>query len=208
MLAPWGKKKKKKPRQHIKKQRLHFADRSPSSQSCGFSSGYGWMVSWIIRTAERWRIDAFELWCCRRLLRVPWTERRSNQWFPKEINPKGNQSSGGTMLKLKLQSFGTWCEEVTHWRRPWCWERLKAGGEGDNRGWDGGMASPTQWTWVWATPGEGEGQGSLVCSSPSCRKESGTTEQLNNKLKKMVLLKYFWNFFSLNWDSTSVIMRI
>ena len=46
--------------------------------------------------------------------------------------------------------LATWCEELTHWKRPWCWERLKVGGEGDDRGWDGWMASPTQWTWVWA----------------------------------------------------------
>ena len=57
------------------------------------------------------------------------------------------------MLKLKLQSFGPWCEEPTHWNRPWCWERLKAGGEGDDRGWDGWKASLTQWTWVWASSG-------------------------------------------------------
>ena len=53
------------------------------------------------------------------------------------------------MLKLKLQYFGTWCKGLTHWKRPWCWEKLKVGGEGDNRGWDGWMASLTQWTWVW-----------------------------------------------------------
>ena len=48
-------------------------------------------------------------------------------------------------------SLATWCEELTHWKRPWCWERLRAGGEGDDRGWDGWMASPTRWTWVWAS---------------------------------------------------------
>ena len=55
------------------------------------------------------------------------------------------------MLKLKLQYLTTWCEELIHWKRPWCWERLKAGGKGDNRGPDGWMASLTQWTWVWAS---------------------------------------------------------
>ena len=50
-------------------------------------------------------------------------------------------------------TLATWCEELTHWKRPWCWERLKAGGEGDDRGWDGWMASPTQWTWVWVNSG-------------------------------------------------------
>ena len=97
-----------------------------------------------------WRIDAFELWCWRRLFRLPWTARRSNQSIQKEINPE--YSLEGLMLKLKLQYFGysnTLCEELTHWERPWCWERLKVGGEGDDRGRDGWMISPTQWTWVW-----------------------------------------------------------
>ena len=84
--------------------------------------------SWTIRKAEHRGIDAFELWCWRRLLRVPWTARRSNQSILKEINPE--YSLEGLMLKLKLQYFGHLMEELTHWKRPWCWERLKAGGEG------------------------------------------------------------------------------
>ena len=103
--------------------------------------------SWILKKAERQRIDAFELWCWRRLLRVPWTSWRSNQCILKEISP--GCSLEGLMLKWKLQCLTTWSEEWTHWKRPWCWERLKAGGEGDDRGWDGWMASPTWWTWVW-----------------------------------------------------------
>ena len=99
--------------------------------------------SWTITEAECWRIDAFELWCWRRLLRVPWTARRSNQLVLKAISPE--YSLEGLILKLKLQYFGPWCEELTHWKRPWCWERLKAGGEGDDRGWDSWMASPTRW---------------------------------------------------------------
>ena len=89
----------------------------------------------------------FELWCWRRLWRVPWTARRSNQSIVKEISP--GCPLEGLMLKLKLHTLATWCEELTHWKRPCCWEGLGAGGEGDNRGWDGWMASPTQWTWVW-----------------------------------------------------------
>ena len=89
--------------------------------------------SWIIKKAKHWRIDAFELWCWSRLLRVPWTARRSNQSILKEVNPE--YSLEGLMLKLKL--FGHLIKELTHWKSPWCWERLKAGGEGDNRGWDG-----------------------------------------------------------------------
>ena len=84
--------------------------------------------SWTIKKAECRRIDAFELWCWRRLLRVPWAARRSNQSILKEISAE--HSLEGLMLKLKLQHFATWCEELTHWKRPWCWERLKAGGEG------------------------------------------------------------------------------
>ena len=76
-------------------------------------------------------------------------------------------------------TLATSCEELTHWKRPWCWERLKAGGEGDDRGWDGWMASLTLWIWVGWTPGVGDGQGGLACCSPWGRKESDTTEQLN-----------------------------
>ena len=107
--------------------------------------------SWTVKKAEHRRIDAFELWCWRRLLRVPWTARRSNQSILKETSP--GCSLEGLMMKLKLQYLATWCRELTHLKRPWCWERLRAGGEGDNRGWDGWMASPTQWIWVWVDSG-------------------------------------------------------
>ena len=103
--------------------------------------------SWTIKKDECQRIDAFELWCWRRLSRVPWTARRSNQFILKEISSEC--SLEGLMLKLKRQDFGHRCEELTHLKRPRCWERLKAGGEVDDRGWDGWMASPTQWTLVW-----------------------------------------------------------
>ena len=95
------------------------------------------------------RIDAFELWCWRRLLRVPWTARRSNQSILKKsilnIHWKDWSWSSNTLA--------TWCKELTHWKRPWCWEILKVGGEGDNRGWDGWMASLTRWTWIWVSFG-------------------------------------------------------
>ena len=76
-----------------------------------------------------------------------------------------------------------WCEELTHWKRPWCWERLKARGEGGDRGWDGWMASLTQWTWVWAKSGRQWRTGSLVCCSLWGHKELDMTEQLNNTRK-------------------------
>ena len=91
--------------------------------------------SWTVKKAECCRIDAFELWCWRRLLRVPWTERRSNQSILKEISPE--YSLVGLMLKLKLQTLATWCKELTHWKRPCLWERLRAGSKGGDRGWNG-----------------------------------------------------------------------
>ena len=107
--------------------------------------------SWTIKKAEHQRIDAFELWSWRRFLRVPWTVGRSNQSFLKEISPE--YSLEGFMLKLKLQYSGHLMWRTDSLKRPWCWERLKAWGEGDDRGWDGRMASPTQWTWIWVNSG-------------------------------------------------------
>ena len=92
------------PRQHIKKQRHYFANKGPSSQGYGFPVIMYGCESWTVKKAERRRIDAFELWCWRRLLRVPWTARRSNQSILKEIGP--GCSLEGMMLKLKLQYFG------------------------------------------------------------------------------------------------------
>ena len=88
--------------------------------------------SWTIKKAECQRIDAFELWCWRRLLRVPWTARRSNQSMLKEISP--GYSLEGLMLKLKLQYFSQLCEELTHLKRPRCGEKLKEEGKGDDKG--------------------------------------------------------------------------
>ena len=77
-------------------------------------------------------------------------------------------------------TLATWCKELTHWKISWCWERLKAGGEGDSRGWDGWMASPTQWTWIWASSGSCDGQGGLACCIPWDCKEMDMTEWSNN----------------------------
>ena len=93
---------------------------------------------------EHQRMNAFEL-CWRRLLKVPWKARRSNQLILKENNPEYSLES----LMLKLQHFGHLCKELTHWKRPWCWEKLRTLGKGDSRGWNGLMASSIQWTWVW-----------------------------------------------------------
>ena len=105
---------------------------------------------WTIKKAECQKIDPFELWYWRRLLRVPWTARRSNQSILKDslyIYCKD------WCWSWNSNTLATWCEELTHWKRPWCWEGLEAGGEGNNRGWDGWMASPTQWTWIWVNSG-------------------------------------------------------
>ena len=112
--------------------------------------------SWTIKKAEFQRIDAFKLWCWRRLLRVPWTARRSNQSILKEISPE--YFLKGVMLKLKLQHFSYLILRNDSFEnmmlgKDWCWERLKVGGEEDDRGWDGWMASLTQWTWVWVNSG-------------------------------------------------------
>ena len=107
--------------------------------------------SWTIKRPECWRTDVFELWCWRRLLRVPWTARRSKLSILKEISP--DYSLEGLMLKLKLQYFGHLMQRTDSLESPWCWERLKVGGEGDDRGWDAWMASLTQWTWIWASSG-------------------------------------------------------
>ena len=103
--------------------------------------------SWTTKKAEHWRLDAFELWWWRRFLRVPWTARRSNQSILKEIIPNINWKDW--CWSWNSNTLATWSKELTRFKRPWCWERLKVGGEGDDRGWDGWVAWQTQWTWVW-----------------------------------------------------------
>ena len=113
--------------------------------------GYG---SSTKKKSEHPRIDDFELWCWRRLLRFPWTERRSNQSTLKEISPE--YSLEGLKLHAEAETPILWPLNAKNWligKKPWSWERLKAEGEGDDRGWDGWMASLTQRTWVWANSG-------------------------------------------------------
>ena len=132
------------------------------------------------------KIDAIELWCWRRLLRVPWTARRSNQSILKEICP--GCSLEGLMLKLKRQYFGYLMQ-----RRPWCWEGLGAGGEGDNRGWDGWMASPTRWAWVWVNSGSWwwTGRPGVLQFTRSQRVRHDWATELNSKWLK-------WNGTGIN----------
>ena len=137
--------------------------------------------NWTMKKAEHWRTDAFELWCWRRLLRLPWTARRSNQSILMEISP--DYSLEGLMLKLKLQSIGHLMQRTDSLERPWCWERLKAG-EGDDRGCDGWMASLTQWAWVWVRSGSWwwTGKPGVLLSMGSQRVKHNWATELNSVL--------------------------
>jgi len=130
-----------------------------------------WCESWTIKKAESQRIDAFELWCWRRLLRVPWTARRSNQSILKDISPE--HSLEGLMLKLKLQYFGHLMWKTDSLEKSLMLERLKVGRKGVNRWWDDWMASPALWTWVWASAGSwwwsGEASSEDLTCNNDCR---------------------------------------
>ena len=163
----------------VLKSRHHFADKGPHSQSYSFPVVMYGCESWTVKKAERWRINAFELWCWRRLLRVPWTARRSNQSILKEINPE--YSLEGLMLKLKLQYFGhltrrtNSLEETlmlgkTDSRRRRGWQRMR---------WLDGITNGHEFA---QAPGDKEGQGSLACCSPWGCKELDMTERWNNKI--------------------------
>ena len=152
---------------------------------------------WELDCEEGWvtKNRCFVLWCWRRLLRVPWTARRSNQSVLKEINP--GISLDGMLLKWSSCSLATSCEEFIYWKRLWCWERLGAGGEEDDRGWDGWMAWPAWWREFEWIPGVGDGQGGLACCNSWGRKEWDTTEWLNwteNRVwyKKCPEIKEYW----------------
>ena len=145
MLASW-KKSYVKPRQCFKRQRHHFANKGPSSQSNGFPAVVYGCESWTIKKVELWRIDTFKLWCWRRLLRVPWIARRYNQSIL-------NIYWKDWCWSCSSNTLATWWEELTHLERPWCWEKLRTRREEGDRGRDCWMVSLTQWTWVWANLG-------------------------------------------------------
>ena len=133
--------------------------------------------NWTIKRAECWRIDVFELWCWRRLLRVPWTARRSNQSILKEISP--GCSLEGLMLKLKLQYFGHLMRRADSLEKTLMLGKIEGRGQEDDRGWDGWMAYQLNGNGFGWTPGVCDGQGGLACWGSWGHKESDTTEQLN-----------------------------
>ena len=112
-----------------------FATKGPYSQNYGFSSSHVWI--WEVDHKEGWALKnwCFQIMVLEKTLRVPWTARRSNQSILKEINPE--YSLEGMMLKLQYFGYHLFGKELTHWKRPWCWERLKAKGWEGGRGWDG-----------------------------------------------------------------------
>ena len=150
MLTPW-RKSYNQPRQHIKKQRHYFVNKGPSSQGHGFPVVMHGCESWTIKKAERRRIDAFELWYWRRLLRVPWTSRRSYESILKKINPE--YSLEGLMLKLKLQSFGYLMHRADLFEKTLMLGKIENERRRRQQRMRWLMASLTQWSWVWVDSG-------------------------------------------------------
>ena len=181
MLASW-KKNCDQPRQHVKKQRHYFANKDLSSQSYGFSSSHVWM--WELDHKESWVPKNWCFWTVvlEKTVESP-LDCKAIKPVLKEISPEYSLEG----LMLKFQYFGHWCEELTHWKRPWCWERLKAGGEGDDRGWDVWMALPIPWTWVWAGSGSWWWTG-----KPDVLQSMGSQTGRHNLCKFIHLYKLKW----------------
>ena len=176
-LTPW-KESYDQPREHIQKQRHYFANKGPLAKAMVFPVVMYGCESWTVKKAEHRRIDAFELWCWRRLLRVPWIARRSNQFILKEISP--GISLEGMMLKLKLQLL--WPPHAKSWLigkdpdagRDWGKEE-KGTIKDEMAGWHHQLdGCESEWT-----PRVGDGRGGLACCDSWGQKESDTTERLN-----------------------------
>ena len=135
-------------RRHIKKQRHYFADKGPSSQSCGFSSNHIWM--WELDHKESWMPKN---WCFWTMVLEKTVESPLDSKEIKSVNPKGNQTwIFIESTDAEAEAPILWPPDaMTHWKKLWCWKWLTAGGEGDDGGWDGWTASLTQWTRVWAS---------------------------------------------------------
>ena len=122
-----GRKALKNPDSVLKSRNIILLTKVHYGQSYGFSSSHVWIWELTIKKSEYWRTDAFELW----YWRVPWTARRSNQSILKKINPEFHWKDW--CWSWNSNTLATWYKELTHWKRPWYWERLKAKGEGDGR---------------------------------------------------------------------------
>ena len=173
----------------FKKQRQHFADKGPSSQSYGLSSNHVWM--WELDHKEGWAPKnwCFRTWCQKRLLRVPWTARRSNQSILKKINPEYSLQG----LMLRLQYFG-YFPHVKSWlnrKISWDQERLKAVGEGDNRDQNDWMASLTQWTWGWANARRWWGTGLGVLQSMESQSQTWLSNWKTIKWRNITKHRYY-----------------
>ena len=142
------------PRQHIIKRRHYFSNKGPSSQSYGFSSSHAWM--WELDHKESWGLKNWCFWTVMLVLEKT-LESPLNSKEIQPVHPKGDQSwifIGRTDAKTEAPIL--WQHDVKSQvpgKRPWCWERLRAGGEGGDKGWDSWIVSLTQWTWVWVNSG-------------------------------------------------------
>ena len=203
MLTPW-KESYDQPRQHIKKQGRYFANKGPSSQGYCFSSGHVWM--WELDYKESW---VLKNWCFWTVVLKKTLDSPLDCKEIQPVHPKGDQSwvfIGRT--DVEAETLILWPpyvnKELTHWKRPWCWERLRAGGEGDNRGWDGWMASSTRWTWVWVDSRSWwwtRRPGVLQFMGLQRVRHDWATE-LNWTLKQFGKLSIIHSFESINWAVT------
>ena len=167
------------------KQIYYFTKKDLSSQTYGFSSSHIWMLELgYFKKAECRRTNTFEIGVREDSWESLGLQGDPIQWI--DSHPKGNQSCifiGGTDAEVETPILlATWCEEPTHRNRPWCWERLRAGGEWDDRGWDGWMASLTWWTWVWVNSGSWWWTGRpdvLWCKESDMTEQPNWTEQNN-----------------------------
>ena len=178
MLAPW-KKCYDKPRQNIKKQRHYFVDKGLYSQSYGFSNSH--LQIWELDHKEGW---VPKNWCFQIVVMEKTLESSLDSKEIKPVNPKRNQSwiLIGRMNECWCWSSNTWatgCVEPTHWRRPWCWERLKS--EGAGRGWDGYEHPQLNGQEFEKRLGDSGGRGNLACCSLWGRQKSDRTYCLNKK---------------------------
>ena len=169
MLAPWKEAMRKlhsvlQNRDNIFPTKVHLV------KAMVFPVVMCWYESWTIKKAEEWRVDAFELCHWKRLLRVPWTARRSNQSILMEITL--NILWKNSCWSWSSNTLATWCKELIYWKRPWCWEWLKTAGEGAT---EDEMVAWYHWFnghEFEKTPGDSKDLGSLMCCSPWGRKES------------------------------------